>query len=61
MACLLLLVVLLVQLMLTGLRGCACFATVVLWGMRGILSLIVLPLLPCSDNTQAGSQAALTP
>ena len=32
MACLLLLVVLLVQLMLTRLRGCACFATVVLWG-----------------------------
>ena len=38
-----------------------CDSTVVLWGMRGILFLIVLPLLPCSHITQAYSQAALTP
>ena len=34
MACLLLLVVLLALLMLTGLKGCACLAIMVLWWMR---------------------------
>ena len=37
MACLLLLVVLLALLMLTGLRGCACLAMLVLLEMRGTL------------------------
>ena len=32
-----------------------------LWRMRGILSLIMLTLLPCGHNTQACSQATLTP
>ena len=35
------------SLVLTGLRGCACLAIVVLWGMEGTRFSSVLPLLFC--------------
>ena len=50
-ACLLLLVVLLAQLMLLGLTGCAWLAMVVLWGMRCTWVLSVMPLLLCILGT----------
>ena len=52
---LLLLDVLLAQLMLLGLTGCARLAMVVLWGMRCTCFLSVMPLLLCILGTQACS------
>ncbi|DBA96107.1 TPA: hypothetical protein ACH3X1_001601 [Trebouxia sp. C0004] len=60
-ACLLLLVVLLALLTFLGLTGCAWLAIGVLWGMRCTWFLSILPLLLCGLDTQACSQAALTP
>ena len=49
------------SLVLTGLRGCACLAIVVLWGMEGTRFSSVLPLLFCGLGMPIYSQTALTP
>ena len=61
MSCLFRLVVLQALLMLTGLRGCACLAIVVVWGLKGTSLSSVLPLLLYDLGMQICSRLALTP